>query len=287
MKEFVQQRFTALQEEVEMFNEMGIAPIKKLTGVISSVRLAMDDLREHIAEHPFADEPSEIQYFKYDQPRFVAEQVFAVEVFTIDHAKPIGDEVLLKAYYEQELKYIRRFFDQHRFLYQYYLLDGTELDALYFRRGITIPTTLLPEGPITDPELSTAGDYLFAKFMALERVQEYLIGCLYHQSDGAVSIKKRRPMRWTGDKSNLIELAYGLYGTLQINGGKVTIAELIEWFEESFGITLKRYYRRFSEIKMRKSISQSKYLDEMREAFLRYIEEGDAWMPNSNGKSGR
>jgi hypothetical protein len=281
MKAFTQQRFAALQEEISLFNELGATPVKRLTGVIGAVRLAVQDLKTELAAHPLTSLAEEIELFKYGKPTIVAEQIYALEVFTIESSKPIGEEILLKTYYEQELKFIRRFFDQHRFLYQYYLLDGSELDTLYFIRGVDVPPTLLPDGPDLDPEFSTAGDYLFAKFIAYERLQEYLIGCLYHrkEEESELTKPKRKPMSWTGDKSNLVELAYGLYGTQQINEGQVTISEIIGWLEESFHISLSRYYRRFSEIKMRKSISQSKYLDEMREAFLRYIEEGDAWKP--------
>ena len=260
---------------------MGITPVKRLTGIINAVRLAVLDLKTYLSDHPLVDKSEEIELFKYGKPKIVAEQMYALEVFTIESSKPIGDDILLKSYYEQELRFIRRFFDQHRFLYQYYLLDGSELDHLYFVRRADMPSSLLPEGPDLDPEFSTAGDYLFVKFIAYERLQEYLIGCLYHRAsdEPALGKPKRKAMNWTGDKSNLIELAYALYGTQQINEGKITISEIIEWLEESFTINLSRYYRRFSEIKMRKSISQSKYLDEMREAFLRYIEEGDAWKP--------
>ncbi|WP_214070098.1 RteC domain-containing protein [Mucilaginibacter sp. dw_454] len=281
MKIFTEQRFTALQEEIAIFNDLGTTPVKRLTGVIGAVRLAVNDLKAALAANPITNQGEEIDLFKYGKPQIVAEQIYALEVFTIESSKPIGEEILLKAYYEQELKYIRRFFDQHRFLYQYYLLDGSELDALYFVRNVDVPATLLPDGPDLDPEFSTAGDYLFAKFIAYERLQEFLIGCLYHRGaeEPTIGKPKRKPMNWTGDKSNLVEVAYGIYGTQQINDGKITIAEIIEWLEDSFNISLSRYYRRFSEIKMRKSVSQSKYLDEMREAFLRYIEEGDAWKP--------
>lgn len=285
MKTFIDQRCELLQEEIAQFNEMGIAPVKRLTGIINAVRLAVQDIKKQLNEHPLEDQAEEITLFKYGKPKIVAKQIYALEMFTIESSKPIGDELLLKAFYEQELKFIRRLFDQHRFLYQYYLLDGAELDALYFVRRADVPASLLPDGPDLDPDFSTAGDYLFAKFIAYERLQEYLIGCLYHRKDEEPTLTKpkRKPMNWTGDKSNLIEVAYGLYGTRQINEGNVTIAEIIEWLEESFQISLSRYYRRFSEIKMRKLISPSKYLDEMREAFLRYIEEGDAWKPGTHG----
>ena len=188
-------------------------------------------------------------------------------------------EILLKAYYESELRIIKRFFDQHRFLYQYYLLDGSELDATYFIRGGEPSLLFLPDIRETDPSFSTAGDFLFAKFMAMERLQEYLIAQLYSpEYIGTYQFKRRgRALKWTGDKSNLIEVAYGLFETGQLNEGDATISDVIEWLEDTLDINLSRYYRRFTEIKMRKVISPTKYLEEMRDAVLKRIEEGVEW----------
>jgi hypothetical protein len=180
MKENIDLRFNELKEDINLYNEMGILPIKKLAGINSAVRTAIDDLKSLLATQPLADERSEIEFFKYLKPKFVAEQLFALEVFTIENNKPIGEELLIKAHYEQELRYIRRFFDQHIFLYQYYLLDGTELDVFYFTRGAEAPATLLAERTDLDEDFSTAGDYLFAKFIAYERLQQFMFNKLYH-----------------------------------------------------------------------------------------------------------
>jgi hypothetical protein len=281
MKEFVKNLYDNLLEDLAVYADLGTLPVRKVTGAIAVIGEAVGKLKDWIIQEPFATSAEEIQFFKYDKPAFVAEQFYAMEIFTIEAGRPLNDLDLLKAFYEQELKYVRRFLEQNKFLFAYYQADMKELDHLLFIRGAKPADIPVPDSIGLDPLFNTCCDNLFAKFMAFERLQQYLTGCLYQapQYENSLQGKQRRSFKWTGDKSNLVEVAYGLYGTMQINGGDVTIAEIIEWLEESLGVSLSRYYRRFSEIKMRKSVSQSKYLDEMREAFLRYIEEGEAFKP--------
>ncbi|WP_157682367.1 RteC domain-containing protein [Mucilaginibacter mallensis] len=282
MTDYGKARLVQLEEDIELFNEMGATAVKKLTGILNAVRVAMADLKDKVDNSSFKDIDEEIQFFKYVKPQFYAHHIYALELFKIDTDKPLGDQQVLRNYYEQELKFIRKFLNKHLFLYQYYLLDGSELDSSYFVRGKNQVNLLLSDGPDLDPLFSTACDYLFARFIAIEKLQEYLIQCLYH-SNGMEPVakfsKKKGPFKWTGDKSNLIELAYGIYDTVQINDGHVTIAEIIEWLEESLEVSLSRYYRRFTEIKMRKSISKTKYLDDLRDALAKHIAEGDAYKP--------
>ncbi|MBS1525330.1 MAG: RteC domain-containing protein [Bacteroidetes bacterium] len=253
--------------------------VERLTGVLRAVHEAVGELKYYVLTEPFEDQAEEIRFFKYGMPKFLAERIYALEVYTVEAHKPLSDELLLKAYYESELRVIKRFFDQHRFLYQYYLLDGSELDETYFLRGGEPSLLFLPDVRDFDPSVSVAGGYLFAKFIALERLQEYLIGRLYSPENAEPYRFKRRgkPLKWTGDKSNLVEVAYGLFETAQLNNGDATISDIIEWLEETLDINLSRYYRRFTEIKMRKVISPTKYLEEMRDAVLKRIEDGVEW----------
>lgn len=284
IKDYANARFVQLEEDLDLFNEMGISPVEKVTGIIKSISIALSDLKNELSMQPFNNKAEEIQFFKKIKPRFYACHIYAVERFTIESNKPIGDELVFKNYYEQELKFIRKFFDKHQFLYQYYLLDGQELDSTLFIRGEQQASIYLTAGPDIDSHFSTTGDYLYSRFIAYEQLQEYLIGCLYNPA-GTEFIsrlpKKTGPFKWTGDKSNLIEIAYGIYDTFQINDGNATIAEIIEWLEESLEINLSRYYRRFSEIKMRKAMSKTKYLDEMAAAVNKHIIEGEPYKPRS------
>jgi len=278
-------RYGQLKEEVDLFNEMGITPISRLTGIVNCVNQAINDLKEFLKLNPFSNDQEEIVFFKTIKPGFIAWQIYALEVYTIETGRPVGDELILKTFYEQEFNYSKRFIFQYQFLYQYFEMSVTELDSLFFLRGVPNKPFYILHNMDTDPAFSTSCDYLFAKFMAIKMVQDYLITCIKEPGTTETIFKqskKGRSLKWTGDKSNLVEIAYGIYDTCQINEGKVDISDIVDWLEQSLNVNLSRYYRRFTEIKRRKSMSKTRYLDEMAAALNKHIDEGDAFRPGSN-----
>ena len=281
MEHFVQTRYQNLLKLVDGIPEVKNIAVKNPGAVAELVKFALRDLKNYFEDKPFPDLNAQIQFFKYEKPKFYGEYIYAFELFTIVSNKPHGEETVIKNYYEQELRFIKRFFDQYRFLYQYYLLDGIEMDNTYFLPGKKIKDLLLPEAPDADPEFSTPGDFLFAKFLALERIQEYLMDQLYPRDRMNHSDRKNGSgyFRWTGDKINLIELAYGIYMTAQVNDGEANVTDIITWLENSFQVHLGRYFQMFSEIKNRKSVSKTRYLDHMTKLIRLYIENGDAFTP--------
>jgi hypothetical protein len=88
--------------------------------------------------------------------------------------------------------------------------------------------------------------------------------------------KKGRETQWTGDSCNLVELVYGVYEMRQVNNGEVDLSDLMDVFEQVFQVNLSRYFRRFTEIKRRKTISKTRFLDQMRDAVNKRIDDGDA-----------
>jgi RteC protein len=103
-----------------------------------------------------------------------------------------------------------------------------------------------------------------------------------HPNTGNQPIAKKLLSKWPAEKSDLVELAYGLYVYMRTRGSKVTIVALVKWFEEAFGVDLTRHSHRFAEIKMRKSTRPSKFLDVMVQEFLNYVDDGDAFFPDLN-----
>lgn len=281
MEQFSQTRYRDLLETISNLPVLKNFDLKNPANVAEVVKKAIDDLKMHFSNYPFPNQFAQVLFFKYEKPKFYSEYVYALELFTIESQRPHADETILKNYYEQELRFVRRFFDQYRFLYQYYLLDGIELDSLYFTPGKKDMDMLLPEAPGACPDFSAPGEFLFAKFIALERLQDYLMALLYPLAKQGYSniMANSAPLRWTGDKVNLVELAYGIFNTAQVNDGDVHIADIISWLEKSFGLKLSRYAQMFSEIRNRKSVSKTRYLDHMGKMISLHIEQGDAFIP--------
>lgn len=280
MNEFEQKLYDELLEELAIYADLGAPPVRRLTGALASISETMSKLKGYVADAPFADVAAEIEFFKCVKPIFMAEQFYAMEIFHIESTRPLNDLAALEAFYAQELKHVQRFFDQYKFLYAYYQANMKELDALLFIRGAKPADIPLPDVIDLDTAFGTAGDKLFAKFRAFERLQEYLLDKL--APDGGEAAKKRELLtKWPGEKTDLIELGYALYAWLRLRKSKVTAAQLMGWLEESFGVKVGRPHQRLSEIKLRKLISRTRFLDDLREVLKTYMEEGDAWEPDN------
>jgi hypothetical protein len=271
MKPFIKKLYDDLTEELSLYGHMGAMPVRRLSGKLTVINKAMADLKKFVADNPFADHQDEINFFKYEKPLFVCELLCAHYMFTIEtQRRQFNTELLIRNYYEQELKVIKHYFMQHQFLYQYYLLEASELDNLLFIRGAETSGVLLPETPDLDPDYSTTGDYLFAQFLAHEKVQDYLINELYSSAGQG---KFGKVVNWTGETVNLVELAYGLYLTGQLNDGKASIAEIIEWLERHFNVAVGNAYRRWQAISNRKRLTTTKFIDQMRDAINKRLDD--------------
>jgi len=278
MEEMYREMLDGLRSELEVLEQGELSGLKKMAGALVPVRQVLKDLRELVLREGFESVETEVRFFKVWKPAFYSWQVYYVELGTIEEGLPVGDGELRLAYLKEQLGFIGRFFKQQAFLFQYYRLGAAELDRLYFVRGSEWPG-MLPELLDLDREFSTQGDYLFAKFMAYERLRERLLELMAveHDAEGPFVSKKGRPLKWTGDTCNLIEVAYGIYDTLQINEGEVDLSDIIDWLESSLQVNLSRYYRRFMEIKRRKAMSRTRYLDAMRDAVNKRIDDTDAF----------
>lgn len=75
-------------------------------------------------------------------------------------------------------------------------------------------------------------------------------------------------------KTDLVELIYALYSSGSINKGTAEIKDIARITERIFKVDLGNYYHTFVEIKSRK-INQAKYLDQLKDSLLEYIEKSD------------
>ena len=271
-----------LERELEKFE--GLSPLERMRSELAAVRASLMALQGMVLENGFGSQAEEIEFFRSVKPRFYYLLVYALERYSLEMGRPLVKGKGMMRYLRGQLEYIDRFFAVNGFFYQYFKLGARELDALYFVRGAGSDLLLGSDLPALDGSFSTAGDYLFAKFMALERLRILVVGELevpVVAGSAAIRSKKGRELRWTGDSCNLIELVYGIFDCRQVNNGEVDLSDLMDVFEQCFQVNLSRYFRRFTEIKRRKSISKTRFLDEMARAVNKRIEDGDAYVPMS------
>lgn len=262
--------------------------MKRLIACLAVIRKYLKQLREFVSNNPFANKVEEVRFFKYEKPKFYQWLTYYQEKYTIDKGRPTEGGKTLMRYFAEQLKVYSRFFRQNEFHYQYYKLDAHELDSLYFIRGAEGQQILIPEVPDVDPAFSTGMDYLFAKFMAYEQLEEDLKTEFRKQEQGNglsntvvdTGGKLQKRLKWTGETVNLIELGHAIYLNRQVNEGEIGINEFFEGLGEFFGVNLGVPKRGFEDLKSRKRLSKTHFTDKLRDALLKKMDDDNAYNPH-------
>jgi len=259
-------------------------PVKRLAGALQEIQKVLTELREKVLSRPFPSKQIEVAFFKTIKPKFYALRIYQLELYGLDMNKPGGLKDALLAYYREELRQVQRFFNQHAFLYHYFKSDFTEMDHLYFLRGVEVPVVLVPEMPDLGPEYSTVMDYLFSKFMAYELLQVEIIKRI-GGLDGTLIVTEKPPvkpmpaLKWTGSHVNLVELIYGLYYTLQFNNGDADVTQITALMEAMFSVKLRDAHHSFVEIRRRKVDSPARFLEQMAAAIRQRVDDDLDYKP--------
>lgn len=280
MKELAEE---LLGEERRALDEIDNSSAKSMTGQrkerVETTAYFLNKLKEKVLDYAFKSPEEEISFFKFTKPKFSSLLIFYSGIERIEIDKPEGGLTHIKGYYENELKTIRRFFDSNRQIYAYYRSEDAYLDRQLFLRGVSDPPRWLCKIRVDqDERFSTAGDYMFARIMATEQIARYLENSI-KGIDFQPFAEDDIETNWTGESINLLEVAYGLYYTGQVNHGKIGIGELVRKFEKVFNVSMGRPYRRFSEIKQRKRLSRTQYLDTMVKSINQKIDDDNEYVP--------
>src|ERR1700753_1444588 len=168
--------YKELKEDLACYSGIAITAIQKVPRALQSVKGALVLLEAYVQAHPFAGEAEEIYFFKEIKPLYLSEQVFVIETALLQMKRTSASGAALKDMYEVELRKVHEFFGENREWYWYFLQDSTELDCSLFLRGAPMGDLGLPVMRGADPAFSTNGEYLWGRFIGMERVREWLEG---------------------------------------------------------------------------------------------------------------
>lgn len=274
MNNYIEKQKLLFEKEISFLNET-ITSKEKLEAITVAVGRTLKALKDFISENKFGNDAEEIQFFKTVKPEITAMRIEAIFRYKLAANKPIGTTELQLKFYEDEINAIQSFFMMHAFYYQYYKNALTTLDGDLFLRSEAQPLLPIDEIDETDKTFSTPYSQLLARFKAYERVQYYIVEQItaikypemIKASGGATNLK------WTGDSINVVELAYGIWLTGQLNNGNASLNQIVQWLEKDLQVSVGRPHRRFIEIERRKRLSVTKFLDHMREAVINKVDE--------------
>lgn len=86
-------------------------------------------------------------------------------------------------------------------------------------------------------------------------------------------------LKWTGNIVEWVELIYALYAAGKINDGKTSLKELFQQMSEMFGFEVKEFSNYFMNIKNRTDEHRTKFMDLLKDAVLKRMEDAD-WKPS-------
>lgn len=256
-------------------------PVKVLSAAMLEIGKVLLLLRSKVLSIPFPSREIEILFFKTVKPKFYATKIYHFELYGLDMNRPVGTDETIVAYYSERLSELQLFFKLNASVYDYFRTGRVEMDHLYFIRGAEIPPVLITEMPETDPVYATAMDYLFAKFIAYEFLQQEILKRISMPNNNVPTGKTtiEPEIKWTGNIVNLGELIYGLYYTGQLNNGNATLSEIVTVFERMFNVKIRDVHHTFGEIRERKVSSPSKFIDSMAAAIQQRVDDDLKYKP--------
>lgn len=271
MNKFYNETLLNLETEIKEFEIETDYSIQRIEAVIDVLLKCLSELKEYILDKGFKNIDEEIHFFKYQKPAIVSKLIYYNAIYKIETKKPYGAKPI-KKYLNDELKKLKRHFDNNLEFYKYYRTNNSFIDEKLFVRGkhdikLSLDTVYFE----TDHRFSTSHDYKVAKIIANDLIQVYLEDQLHNiiYKDKSIDLPT---LNWTGSKTALIELIYALHSQGAFDNGNADIKIITKTFERTFNIDLGDYYHTFMELKSRK-INRTKFIDSLRDTLIRRMDE--------------
>ena len=273
MNKFYTETLHKLETEINDLEIETDHSIQRIEAVIGIILKCLSEVKKYVLNRGFKNIGEEIHFFKYQKPTIVSKLIYYNAIYKIETKKPYGSKPI-KKYLNDELRKLKRYFDNNLEFYKYYRTNNSFIDDKLFVRGkYDIKLSLDTFYFEADHSFSTSHDYKVAKIIANDLIQVYLEDQLHNTAyrDKSTDLPK---LNWTGSKTAMIELIYALYSQGVFDNGNADIKVIAKTFERTFNLELGDFYHTFMELKSRK-INSTKFLDSLRDALIRKMDEQD------------
>ncbi|MCK0125092.1 RteC domain-containing protein [Gelidibacter sp. F2691] len=273
MDKFYNETLSKLEMSINELETEIDCPLQRIEAAIHLIVNCLSDLKEYVLKTGFENADEEIRFFKYQKPAIVSKLIYYNTIYKIETKKPYGIKPI-KQYLNEELRKLRRYFDNNLDFYKYYRTNNSSLDErLFLRRKHDIKLCLDTYYFQSDYDFNTSHDYKVARIIANDLIQVYIEDQLYNKvakNKSAVS----PILNWTGSKVALIELIYALHYQGVFDNGNTDIRLIAKYFETTFNVDLGNFYQTYLELRTRK-VNPTKFLDALREGLFKKMDEQD------------
>ena len=254
-------------------------PIEYAERAVQLIVESLEKLRTFVKESNFQNKAEEIEFFKIIKPNFLSKLIYFNEIYNLQIGKPSGNHKTIKKYYNNAENRLKDFYIKNNDFYKYYRAGNKSLDKKYFlRRKHDIKLFIDSNFFQADYDFTTSHDFIVAHIIANEAIQQFLEECKRKEMPNNKAIingEKQHFLKWTGSKVALVELLYAIHASQVINNGQVSINAIAQTAETVFDINLGQFNRIFLEIKSRKSIERTSFLNTLRNNLENKMQESD------------
>jgi hypothetical protein len=280
MKKFSESLLAALEQQIATIYRADDKPIMHAQKAIKVTVNTFEELKTFVIKYTFNSKDEEIEFFKNIKPKVASKLIYYNEIYNIEINKPSGSNKAVKKYYAKEQTKLKDFYYSNKDFYKYYRSGSNSLDKKYFlRRKHDIRLTLDSSYFQSDYSFATSHDFKVAQILAHQDLQKYIEAKLskLQNSDKKIPNQPQNtsPLKWTGSKVALVELMYALHNEGVLNHGNLSLNETAKNMEVLFNIELGQFNRIFSEIKKRKTIETTSFLDNLKQNLTKKIQDAD------------
>lgn len=266
-----------LDRKLRKLTKLEDDPLSYSENAVRIVYETIRELKKHVSTHIFPTEKEEIEFFKIIKPHFLSKLIYFNTIYNIELTKPVaGAKVIAKHYQHHENK-LKKFYLQNSEFYRYYRSANEKLDKNYFlRENHDLKLIVNCHFFQSDFTFSTSHDFIVAQIIANNDLLKFLQKKLANEKQITLTEKTTAlpKLQWTGTKVALVELIYAVHSSAVINNGNVSLNTLAQTAEAVFSINLKQFNRIFIEIKGRKSIEQTSFINSLKNNLEKKLEDG-------------
>ena len=275
MKTFSNNLLLELETKLNNIQSLYNNPIEYAEHGIKAAIKAIQKLKTFFNSYNFENTAAEIEFFKGIKPEFASRLIYYNEIYNIEIAKPACSEKALKKYYKSHQIKLEEFYLENADFYKYYRSKNTALDKKYFlRRKHDIKFTLDSSYFQSDQTFTTSHDYKLSKIKALDKIQLFLERRIKNEAP-LVNNTTDPKLKWTASKVALVELVYALHAEKVFNGGTKSLKDTVTVFESAFQIELGQFNRSYLEIRNRKSMEKTHFLNTLKQNLETRMKIGD------------
>lgn len=260
---YTEQLHTRLKDFETSASESDLTQTGKL---LAFTRELLKELKAFSAAYSFENKHEEILFFKHQKPVLLSQFYYYKRKFALQLFDEFRDQKCRLENYNRVLIKMQSYVHRHKEFYEYCMAGSSYLDESYFTRS---------QRPILkvnlDDQFTTGYDDQLSRILAIEMNKAYVMDRIQKLSEDNINSIKPS-LTWTGQKIELVELAYALQAVGSFNNAAPDVRKIVDAFEVFFDIDLGNYYRTFVGLRMRKN-GYTSFLDKMKERLEQRISE--------------